>query len=238
VAEPWLEHPRAFVEQAAHALGGRAVERPGLTGFVSSRHDRFLNQLFAVDRAAAGAAAEALEGRPGFVWPERELADDERFAATVVYGMTASISGDPAGADADVAEVRSDADLDGWHEVYCEVFGGAAQGRADWQRVHDALGPAGDDSLLLLLARVAGAPAATGGVFFHGGWAGLYWFTTRAELRGRGLASALVAASHEAARRRGLDRALLHATVLGRPVYAAAGYREVRALPLLVTRSW
>ena len=66
--------------------------------------------------------------------------------------------------------------------------------------------------------------------------AGLYCFTTRERLRGRGLASALVHACHERARARGVERALLHATALGRPVYSSAGYAELRSLPLLVAR--
>jgi hypothetical protein len=60
-------------------------------------------------------------------------------------------------------------------------------------------------------------------------WAGLYCFTTRKPMRGRGLASALV----RMPRTRGIERTLLQATALGRPVYAQAGYQEVRSLPLL-----
>jgi GNAT superfamily N-acetyltransferase len=90
--------------------------------------------------------------------------------------------------------------------------------------------------LLLLLARVDDSPAATGGVYFDRDIAGLYSFTTRERMRGRGLASALVLASHAAAQARGVERALLQATASARPVYARAGYREQRTLPMLVSR--
>jgi GNAT superfamily N-acetyltransferase len=73
-------------------------------------------------------------------------------------------------------------------------------------------------------------------VYFDQDWAGLYCFTTRERMRGGGLGSALVHASHDAARARGVERALLHATPMGRPVYARAGYREERSLPLLLSR--
>jgi GNAT superfamily N-acetyltransferase len=239
VAEPLLDHPRAFVEKVAAVLGGRAVERGHLTGFVSSRFDRFLNQLFADGKITPREAAEALDGRPGFVWlTEAAPAGGESFVPAVMSGMTSTTAAPTAAPSvaAEIVQVRSHADIDAWHEVFCGVFGSDPRGRAHWHDVHDALGPDGEGSLALFVARVDGAPAATAGVFFHRDWAGLYCFTTRGEMRGRGLASALVRASHEAARARGVERALLHATPSGRPVYARAGYRELRSLPLLVTR--
>jgi len=131
--------------------------------------------------------------------------------------------------------VRSRDDLNGWFGVYSGVFGADPKGRDEWARIHDVLGPAGDGSLLLLLARVDGSPAATGAVFFQAGLAGLYCFTTLERMRRRGLASALVQASHEAAQARGIERAVLQATASGRPAYAKAGYREERLLPVLLS---
>jgi GNAT superfamily N-acetyltransferase len=64
------------------------------------------------------------------------------------------------------------------------------------------------------------------------GEAGLYCFTTREPMRGRGLASALVQASHAASREQGITRAILHATPSGRPVYARASYRDEREFPV------
>lgn len=138
--------------------------------------------------------------------------------------------------ECEIAEMRSRSELRAWHEVYCEVFGGDDRSSQDWQQVHDALGPSGDRSLLLLLARVDGSPAATSAVYFNRDVAGLYCFTTRERMRGRGLASALVHACHAAAQARGIERALLQATASGRPVYTRAGYREHRTLPVLLRR--
>ena len=233
VTDLLLEHPRALAEKVAGVLGGRTVSGADLAGFVSSAGDPFLNHLFATGSVAPREAAEALQGRPGFVW-----LDDESAAAgsvrLVMQGMVADIAREAQPAvGGEIAGVRTAADLGAWHGVYCEVFGAHPSSQADWRRVHGALGPSGDGSLLLLLARVEGSPAATGAVFLHEGVAGLYCFTTRESLRGRGLATALVSASHAAARDRGVERTLLHATPSGRPVYARASYRAERALPVL-----
>jgi GNAT superfamily N-acetyltransferase len=228
---PWFDHPRAFLAKAARVLDGRSIETAQLSGFLNSRYDRFLNQLFAQGSVTAREAAEALEGRRGFVWLTEESPD-----AIVMAGMTATTEPRAAlSVDAEIVDVRAGRDLDAWHTVYCEVFGGDPRAREDWRRIHEALGPSGDDSLVLLLARVDGSPAATGGIYLAEGWAGLYWFTTRAEMRGRGLASGLVEASHDAARARGVERGLLHATPMGRRVYTRAGYAEARPLPVLVS---
>jgi GNAT superfamily N-acetyltransferase len=246
VVEPLLDNPRSLIAKVAAVLGGTAIERPRLTGFLNSEFDPFLNQLFARGSVAPREAAEALDGRPGFIW----LADEpspsevgaleaESVSLAVMHGMTAATAGPGAAQqiEGEVVEVRSRSELGDWHEVYCEVFGGDDRSSHDWQRIHDALGPPGDRSLLLLLARMDGSPAATGAVYFEPTVAGLYCFTTRERMRGRGLASALVHACHAAAQARGIERALLQATASGRPVYIRAGYREERTLPVLVSRS-
>ena len=238
MADALLEHPRALVEKVADALGGDRVARPGLAGGASSRFDAFLNQLFASGQPPA-AAAGALAGRPGFVWLDRaalprELAGVAGVRPLVMQGMAADLApGGPSAADHDVEEVESAAVLADWHGVYSDVLASAPDGLADWRGTHVALGPAGDGSLHLLLARLDGVPAATGAVFFHGGIAGLYCFATRPGAQRRGLASALIAAAHAAARGRGVRRAVLQATPAGRPVYARAGYVDVRPLPVL-----
>ena len=237
--EPLLESPRALTERITVALGGTAVERPGLSGSLNSKFDRFLNQLFASRNVAPRDAAATLEGRPGFVWLDERPTDADIVPLQLLemYGMTASTTAlvEQGPHDGEIGEVRSRDDLDGWFGVYSEVFGADPKGRDDWGRINDALGPAGDGSLLLLLARVDGSPAATSAVFFQPDVAGLYCFTTLEQMRRRGLASALIHASHGAARARGIERAVLQATGSGRRAYARAGYREERLLPVLLS---
>jgi GNAT superfamily N-acetyltransferase len=242
VVEPLLDNPRSLVAKVAAVLGGRAIERPGLSGFVNSEFDPFLNQLFAADPVTPLEAVEALEGRPGFIWlaeplsvSELGVAEAERLSLVEMYGMTASTA-PPATSpriEAEIVEVHSQDELRAWLAVYFEVFGGDDRGSRDWQGLHDALDSAENRFFSLLLARMEGVPAAIGSVYFEPNVAGLYNFATRERVRGRGLASALVHASQAVARARGVERTLLHATAMGRPVYSRAGYRLQRPLQQL-----
>jgi GNAT superfamily N-acetyltransferase len=223
------------------ALNGRAVLEDGLVGFVSSAFDRFFNQLFATGVAGLGEVEAALAGRPGFVW----LCDDAAAASArtgggsrsvrVMHGMstTVRVSGVDQRTSASITAVSSFDDLAEWHAVYRSVFGVDPRGLAEYRRVHLALGPTGDHSLVLHLARVDGSPAAAAAAFFDRNVVGLYSFTTRESVRGRGIASALIRASHAVASARGIELALLQATPAARSLYARAGYVEERVLPVL-----
>jgi len=236
VVEPLLENLTTLTRSVAEALGGTSVDRPGLSGSVSSRFDRFLNQLFASPGVPPQDAVAELGERPGFVWLAGKPSAEELGGLRLVEmsGMTAKTAPPEwPSPHREIRKVRSREDLDGWFGVYSKVFGADAKASDEWARINEVLGPEGDGSLLLLVARADGRPAATGAVFFQQDTAGLYCFTTLERMRRRGLASALVNASHEAARERGIERAVLQATGSGRRVYARAGYREERSLPLL-----
>jgi GNAT superfamily N-acetyltransferase len=239
-SDPLLDNPRAFARRIADALDGTPISLPGLDGFRSSDSEPFFNQLFARGRVGRRAATEFLQGKPGFVWLDELPTDDEHTGDLLVLeGMLAHLERSVAASPAhdNVAVVESRAELKMWHDVYSEVSGVGPDSHTDWRRVHDALGPRGDDSLVLFAASVDGVPAATASVFFDRNFAGLYFFCTRGVMRRRGLATALVEASHAAARARGVDRAILHASHLGRPVYARASYRTARQIPALRFRS-
>src|SRR5205823_6917916 len=120
-------NPRALAAKVAAALGGTAVEHAAVSGFLSSEFDPFLNQLFASGRVAPRDAAEALEGRPGFVWlveaPDRDelaQAEAERLLVGEMLGMTATTEppSAPPPHEGELGEGRSRTDLAGWHEVY------------------------------------------------------------------------------------------------------------------------
>ena len=133
MVEPLLDNPRLLTAKVAAVLGGTAIERPQLTGFLNSEFDPFLNQLFAAGSVTPRQAAEALEGRPGFIWLADEpdpnevgAAEAENLSLVLMHGMTATTAGPVAApqVEGEIAEVRSRSELRAWHEVYCEVFGG------------------------------------------------------------------------------------------------------------------
>jgi GNAT superfamily N-acetyltransferase len=246
VVEPLLDNPRSLTAKVAAVLGGTAIERPQLTGFLNSEFDPFLNQLFAAGPVTPREAVEALEGRPGFIWLAEKPSPSEvgapgaeNLSLVLMYGMTAATAGSVLRRSRSRVRSSRCARASGFTPGTTSTARFSAvtpEGRQEWQRIYDALGPSGDRSLLLLLARVNGSPAATGGVYFEPDVAGLYCFTTRERMRGRGLASALVHTSHAAAQGRGIEQALLQATASGRPVCIRAGYREQRTLPVLIRR--
>lgn len=77
-----------------------------------------------------------------------------------------------------------------------------------------------------------GEPAACLLILPVDGDAGVYWVATRAEARGRGLASRLMHRALWDARERGCDISTLQATKLGEPVYARLGYESHGALQM------
>jgi GNAT superfamily N-acetyltransferase len=81
-------------------------------------------------------------------------------------------------------------------------------------------------------ARLDGDVAAVLGTLDHEGDCGIYWVATLPEARGRGLAGRLLHGALAEARERGCDISTLEATMLGRPVYARLGYREVGTLQM------
>jgi hypothetical protein len=97
VVEPLLENPRSLAAKVAAVLGGTAIERPQLTGFLNSEFDPLLNQLFAAGSVTPREAAEVLEGRPGFIWLADEpgpngvrAAESENLSLVLMHGMTAA----------------------------------------------------------------------------------------------------------------------------------------------------
>ncbi|HYX77277.1 MAG TPA: hypothetical protein VE757_08880, partial [Gaiellaceae bacterium] len=137
MAEQLLESPRALNGAFADALGGTEVRQPRLNGFLNSRFDRFLNQLFASADVGLRDAAAALEGRPGFVWLRRRPPPVAGLTVAEMTQMTAALgreagSGSSAG---EITEVRSRGDIDDWFEVYSTVFGADPRARDEWRRI-------------------------------------------------------------------------------------------------------
>ena len=237
-----FDNPRALSARVALVLGGERVAGEGVESFASSRFDPFLNQVFVGAGGRAEAVAPRLDGRPAFVWMATEPAPATRralgadgFTPAAFTAMEASDDpGPPAACDPE--PVRSPDDVAAWHAVYCEVLGPDQRSIEDWRRLHAALGPGGDGSFLLWLARDGDAPAAAGALFLDAATAGLYCFATREPFRRRGLAGDLTGVCRRHARARGAARCVLQASAAGRPVYARAGFADVGPVAIFVRR--
>ena len=84
-----------------------------------------------------------------------------------------------------------------------------------------------------VLGLVDGEPVSTAFAYIdEGGMGGLYFVATATEARGRGFGSATVSAALGELERWGASSCILHATELGRPVYAALGFSDDCALPI------
>ena len=70
-------------------------------------------------------------------------------------------------------------------------------------------------------------PAGAGMLFCRGGMGGIYNMCTLPEFRGRGVATAILAACIAEAQRRGCTQVGLTPTAMGRPLYERLGFREV-----------
>jgi GNAT superfamily N-acetyltransferase len=70
-------------------------------------------------------------------------------------------------------------------------------------------------------------PAGAGMLFCHGGMGGIYNMCTLPEFRGRGVATAILAACIADAQRLGCEYVGLTPTTMGRPLYERLGFREV-----------
>ena len=73
---------------------------------------------------------------------------------------------------------------------------------------------------------VDGEPAGIATVLFHSGVAGVYDVVTLPELRGRGVARAIMSRLLLEARRRGYGVSILHSTAMGHPLYRSLGYED------------
>jgi GNAT superfamily N-acetyltransferase len=125
--------------------------------------------------------------------------------------------------------------------------GDGARG-VDWrpaerlEEVAPIAGPAFGDTAEVALAASAGLDdgvrflvaedAACVGTLDVDGDCGVYMVATRAEARGRGLATALMRQAVLEARGRGLETTSLQATAMGAPIYARLGYRDLGAIQM------
>jgi GNAT superfamily N-acetyltransferase len=110
-----------------------------------------------------------------------------------------------------------------------EVYGGPRKLSEFFNPVH---------TVQIYLATYAGQPAASATLWPYAGVAGIYSVATRPRFRRRGLASAVVEAALQGARRAGFTTAALRTTQNLFPLYEPLGFRQVGEVLRYVQRNW
>ena len=78
-----------------------------------------------------------------------------------------------------------------------------------------------------LIARIDEEPVGAGSGFLDGSTLGIYNIATLERARGRGVGTAVTAALMDIGAARGCERAILHSSEMGLPVYRRLGFEEV-----------
>jgi ribosomal protein S18 acetylase RimI-like enzyme len=220
---------------------GGVVERDGLVACVCppAAERSFFNAVVYSDppalRGAIGELAAAYDGAGVNAWTVW-VPEEDRESARALAAAGNVLDAAPRAMAAPIAEID---------------LGGGAEG-LDWrpaerlEEVTPIVGPAFGvtpavtlaaseglrDHMRFVVARVDGVDAACVGALDVGGDCGIYMVATRAEARGRGLATALMRQALLDARERGMRTTSLQATRLGEPIYAGLGYRDLGAIQM------
>jgi hypothetical protein len=188
------------------------------------------------DVTTAAAAARAYFGERGLPFkllfrdvPRQRIQELEaggwRRGGEPTPGMTLALpAAVPAAPDALVVqEVRTPPELVAFREVAFRGFGYPVKAAHIFLNER-MLGLPG---MRFYAGLVAGRVVATSILVATGDVAGIYWVATLEEQRGRGYGAALTWAAVAGGRELGCRTASLHASKLGRPVYARMGFAHV-----------
>lgn len=200
----------------------------------------------AAERTAVLLDRFVARGLP-FAWwllPSSRSADLE--AALVQRGLT--LSGTPTGMFTDLTDVVPDeplpanltidpvdaGNLDEAADVLVAGFDLPAEIREPARALLGYAGIPFGTTITHLLARLDGRPVGLGTVAVVNGVAGLYDIAVLEDARGHGVGRAVTVALMRLGRRRGGKVSVLHATPMGRPVYARLGYKPMCEIPQYV----
>jgi ribosomal protein S18 acetylase RimI-like enzyme len=236
-----LANLAAFYRHLARSPGSGAVERDGVIACVCpAAADRsFFNSVVYTDGAALRGTIEELDGayvaagvRAWTVWvPEEDAATGAALEAAghrldaAPRAMVSPLEEIDVGAGAEGIDWRLGHDIDAFARIGGPAFGVAPD-------VAAAACAGLEDAVRLYVARAGGEDVATAGTLDVDGDCGVYMVATRAQARGRGLATALMRQALLDARDRGLETTSLQATQMGRAIYARLGYRDLGAIQM------
>lgn len=203
-----------FLSSPARDIGdlveraGTAIERGRRrgVGFLVSACDEWVGDLGAAREALAGLGLKLMMETTGMVTDE--LLPPRR----------------PAPPGLEIRPIEDAAGREALSDLNCAAYGLALElGRASFAREmvwgSDVFGQ---------LGFVDGQPVSSTAVYIVDNRLYVAFVATHADFRGRGYAEAVMRRALEvASEKTGLRRTVLHATEMGRPVYAAMGYRAV-----------
>jgi GNAT superfamily N-acetyltransferase len=154
--------------------------------------------------------------------------ENDRAAAALLERAGHKLDGEPAAMAMELREfdpeLRAEIEID--HDPAMEEIGrlnDLAYGFTDDFTRALARRP---DGLHPYVARLDGEAVACVGSVDNDGDCAIFFVATRPDVRGRGLAAALMTRALADAKTRGCATTSLQATEMGRPIYARLGYRE------------
>ena len=125
-----------------------------------------------------------------------------------------------------IDEVRSDADLADFKQVFVEAYAIPEWAGQAWVDATRSIGT-GSTPWRMFVGRLDGRPVATNMLFCGGGVASVYAVATVADARGKGIGGALTLAPLVEAHRDGYRHAVLFSTEMGVGAYRRIGFREL-----------
>jgi GNAT superfamily N-acetyltransferase len=184
----------------------------------------------------------AIHGRGSSVWwhvtpscapPDlgrrlERLGFESRGAVPAMVADLDALSVPPRPKDLQVQAVATAAEVREWLTVFSSAFGSPPrEGEHPWLQAFTDLARGDDVPCRLFIGRVGTESVGCSLALIGGGAVGLYGVGTVPEHRGKGFGSALTLAGMAWGRSRGQRLAILHATQMGEPVYAAIGFKKV-----------
>ncbi len=146
----------------------------------------------------------------------------------VVPGMAMNLEAlpdEPLPRGLTVQRATAPADLETCTRVFAANFSIAEPLVPRLVDIEQGMPPDHRENTMAYVGRLDGKPVASSGLFMSAGVAGLYFITTLASARGRGIGRAMTIHALREARGRGYRFGVLQATPMGLPVYERLGFR-------------
>ena len=230
----------------AETTGHELHDEPGLRWFHTGLPDPYLNPVLTT-RLAANEADAVIDrmlaeltrrGAPFAWWITPSSSPDDLAVRLVSRGLVAedpwpgmtleagAMKRPPPVSGLAIRRVTNDAELDTYVRIFAPILSPSPAFTALLVEASRRIGYEAGAAELHFVGLLEGDPVATVSLITAGGAAGIYNVTTVEHARGRGIGAAMTAAAVDAGHRRGFTTAALQASMMGRSVYEALGFRH------------